>query len=179
MRFLSTCARTLAVALHLLTSLHGPSRQIVRCVPELGAMRTLRGLSKCAAATSSRLADRRRPAQQLRQLRDVGRDPPRLIVREQTGGRPSARLVLIVQVCKRLLVSVSNDETRVVLVLDGPRRREVAALGHHVLAINRSAASKISKAPGTTRSNTNSKNGEKVVIFRRPESAPRSAATRR
>jgi hypothetical protein len=31
MRFLSTCARTLAVALHLLTSLHGPIAALDEC----------------------------------------------------------------------------------------------------------------------------------------------------
>jgi hypothetical protein len=35
----------------------------------------------------------------------------------------------------------------------------VVAFGHYVLPINSSAASKISKAPGTTRSNANLRNG--------------------
>ena len=37
---------------------------------------------KCAAATSSRLAYPRRPPQQLRQLGEVRRQPPRLVVRQ-------------------------------------------------------------------------------------------------
>jgi hypothetical protein len=39
----------------------------------------VRTVVKCAAATSSRLAYRRRPAQQLRQLGDVGGDAPGLV----------------------------------------------------------------------------------------------------
>ena len=50
-------------------------------------------------------------------------------------------------------------------------------LGHHVLPVNRSAASKITKAPGMTRANANWKNGVKCIMRR--ETAPRSAATRR
>jgi hypothetical protein len=56
-----------------------------------------------------------------------------------------------------------------------PRRREAAELGHH-LPVNRSAASKITKAPGMIRANANWKNGVKCVMRR--ESAPQSAATR-
>jgi hypothetical protein len=89
-------------------------------------MQTLRGLSKCAAATSSRLAFRRRPAQQqLRQLGDVGRDAPRIVAGEELGRRSPSRLVLEIDVGECLPIVVADDEARVGL-LDGPGRREAA-----------------------------------------------------
>ena len=48
--------------------------------PQLEHKPTWRGHCECADATSSRLAYRRRPAQQLRQLGDVGGDPARLVI---------------------------------------------------------------------------------------------------
>jgi hypothetical protein len=47
-----------------------------------------------------------------------------------------------------------------------------AALCHHVLPVHSRAASKITIAPGTTRANTNSKNGETLVISGTPPARP-------
>jgi len=57
---------------------------------------------------------RNRPAylpstQQLRQLGDIRRDPPRLIFREQLGRRSPARLVLEVDVSELLAVVIAHD----------------------------------------------------------------------
>ncbi len=48
--------------------------------------------------------------QQLRQLGEVRRDPPRLVAREQLSRRSSARLVLEIDVGERLPASVAHDE---------------------------------------------------------------------
>jgi len=63
--------------------------------------------------------------QQLRQLRYVSRNPPRLIAGEWRGR--CARIIEI-DVAKLLAVGVLHNEVAVRL-LDGPRRRE-AACGH-------------------------------------------------
>jgi hypothetical protein len=83
---------------------------------------------ECAAATSSRLVHRRRRAQQLRQLGDVGGDPPGLIAGEEVRRRPPSRLLLAIDVSERLPVGVADDEAGVGL-LDGPGRREAARHG--------------------------------------------------
>ena len=77
---------------------------------------------KCAAATSSRLAYRRRPAQQLRQLGDVGGDAPGLVAGEQLGRRAPSRLILEIDIGQRLTAGVADDEAGVGL-LDGLGRR--------------------------------------------------------
>ena len=60
------------------------------------------------------------------QLGDVGGDAPRLVAREQTGSRPSARLIFEIHVGHRLSVGVADDEAGVGF-LGGPERREAAA----------------------------------------------------
>jgi hypothetical protein len=81
----------------------------------------------CAPATSSRLACRRRPAQQLRQLGEVRRHATRLVLGQQVRRRTSSGLVLEVEVAERLSVLVAEDEARIVVLLDDPRRREAAS----------------------------------------------------
>jgi hypothetical protein len=83
---------------------------------------------KWAGATSSHLAYRRRPAQQLRQLGEVDRHPPGLVLGEQISRRASARLFLEIEIAERLSVGVLHDEARIVMLLDHPRRRETAGL---------------------------------------------------
>jgi hypothetical protein len=61
-----------------------------------------------------------------------------------------------------LPVIVADDEAQAV-VFDIPWQRE-SALCHH-LPVQSKATSKIIKAPGMTRANTNSKNGATPVIF--------------
>ncbi len=63
--------------------------------------------------------------QQLRQLGDVGRDPPRLVAGEQFGRRPPSRFILAIDESKCLLVAVADDEARRGF-LDGPGRPEAA-----------------------------------------------------
>jgi hypothetical protein len=82
--------------------------------------------------------------QQYRQLRDVGRDAPRFIPREQVCARPTTRLVLILQVCKRLPVVIADDEAGAVVLNLPPRRkatvRHNAAIEHIMrprLGVNR------------------------------------------
>jgi hypothetical protein len=54
-----------------------------------------------------------RMTQQLRQLGDIRRDPPRLIFREQLGRRSPARLVLEVDVSELLAVVIAHHITGV------------------------------------------------------------------
>ena len=82
---------------------------------------------KCAAAISSRLAFRRPPAQQVRQLGDVGGDASCFIAGEQLARRPSPWLVLAIDEGERLLVGVAHDEARSGFLEDhggGKRRAE-------------------------------------------------------
>ena len=85
---------------------------------------------KCAAAILSRLAFRRPPAQQVRQLGDVGGDAPSLIFGQQVGGRLSAGIVLEVEIAERLTVLVAekhalfNSST----VERGGKRREACSI---------------------------------------------------
>jgi hypothetical protein len=51
-------------------------------------------------------------AQQLWQLRDIGRDPPRLVAGEQLGRRSPARLLLVVHGSKLLAGAALHDEAR-------------------------------------------------------------------
>jgi hypothetical protein len=71
----------------------------------------------------------RRRAQQLRQLGDVGRDPPRLIERHQLGRRSPAGFLLVIDEGELLAVGVLDDEVRWPF-LDGPGRRETALRSH-------------------------------------------------
>jgi hypothetical protein len=50
--------------------------------------------------------------QQLRQLRHIDGNPPRLVFGEQLGGRSSPRLVLEINVRERLAVVVADDKAR-------------------------------------------------------------------
>ena len=61
----------------------------------------------------------------MRQLRNIRRNAPCLIAREQVRGRAPAGLVLEIDVRQRLPVVVLHDETGVGLV-DRPWRREAA-----------------------------------------------------
>jgi hypothetical protein len=69
------------------------------------------------------------PLQQLRQLGDVGGYPAGLVAGEQIGGRAASWPVLIIHIRKRLAAAVLHDEASVVVVFDGPGRRE-ATRGH-------------------------------------------------
>ena len=48
----------------------------------------------------------------------------------------------------------------------------MATLSHHVLPVHSRVTSKMTKAPGITRSNTNSKNGERLFISGAPPARP-------
>jgi hypothetical protein len=63
--------------------------------------------------------------QQLRQLGDVGRNPPRLVAGEQLARGAPTGLILTIDEGQRLLVGVAHDETGRGF-FDGPRRREAA-----------------------------------------------------
>ena len=65
-------------------------------------------------------------AQQLRQLGEVCRRPPRLVAGEQLRRRSPTGLVLEVEVAERLPGAVADDEAGVVVLLDRPGRREAA-----------------------------------------------------
>ena len=71
-------------------------------------------------------------AEQLRQLGEVRRHPPRLVLGEKLRRRAPIGLVLEMDVGERLPVGVADDEAPPmqleVGLVDGPRRRE-AALG--------------------------------------------------
>jgi hypothetical protein len=64
-------------------------------------------------------------AKQLRQLGDIDRNPSRLILAEQLGGRSPARLILEIDIGERLPGGVANG-VGLLVFLDGPRRREAA-----------------------------------------------------
>src|SRR5581483_2592574 len=66
--------------------------------------------------------------QQVRQLGDIRRDAPRLVLGHELGSRSPAGLLLVIDIRQRLPVGVADDETRRAL-LDGPGRRETA--GRH------------------------------------------------
>jgi hypothetical protein len=59
-----------------------------------------------------------------------GGDAPGLVPSEQVRRRPSARLLLVVDIRERVAVPVLHDETRIVVLLDRPQRREAAGGGH-------------------------------------------------
>ena len=61
----------------------------------------------------------------LRQLGDIGRDPPRLILGERLGRGAPARFVLVIDVSELMFVSVTHDET-VRRYFGRPGRREAA-----------------------------------------------------
>jgi hypothetical protein len=65
-----------------------------------------------------------------------------------------AGLVLAIDEGKRLLVRVPDNEARL-RFFDRPGWREAARACHHVLPVNRRAASNITKAPGMTKSRAN------------------------
>src|SRR5262245_38272063 len=67
--------------------------------------------------------------------------------------------------------AISSFDQRFRTVLVQPRRRGLSAtnyrspiLAHHVSPVHSNAISKMTKAPGATRSNVNSKNGVKCVM---------------
>jgi hypothetical protein len=72
-----------------------------------------------------------RPLQQLWQLGDIGRYPPRLIACEQVRRRPPSGLGLEIHVSQRLTIVVADDEATAVVFLDVPRRWEAARLVLH------------------------------------------------
>ena len=72
-----------------------------------------------------------RPLQQLWQLGDIGRYPPRLIACEQVRRRPPSGLGLEIHVSQRLTIVVADDEETAVVFLDVPRRWEAARLVLH------------------------------------------------
>jgi hypothetical protein len=65
--------------------------------------------------------------QQILQLGEDRRYPPRLVLGEQLGGRAASRLPLEIDVSERLPVGVADDEAGVVHLVERPRRREAAA----------------------------------------------------
>ena len=68
--------------------------------------------------------------QQVRQLGEVRRHAPHLVAGQQLGRRAATGLLLEIEISERLTVLVADDEARVVVLLDGPRRREAARGGH-------------------------------------------------
>ena len=84
------------------------------------------------------------PLQHLRQLGDIDRDAPGLIASEEVRRRASAGLLLVVHIRERVAASVLHDETGVVHLVDGPRRRE-AASGHAPALRLRSYAASIAR----------------------------------
>src|SRR5690349_1150655 len=89
-----------------------------------------------------------------RNLRDVRRDPARVVTREQFGGGPSTGFLLEINVCQRLSVVVAHDEARLGF-FGRPGWRKTSRAGHYVLPVNSRATKRITKAPGTTGSNAN------------------------
>lgn len=71
-------------------------------------------------------------SQQLRQLRDIHRNPPRFVFGEQLAADCRSELGLIIDVCELLPVMISHGEIAWVL-LNGPGRRK-AAFCHVVLS---------------------------------------------
>jgi hypothetical protein len=68
-------------------------------------------------------------AQQLRQPRHPGRDPPRPVAREQFAGGSAARIIFEIEVCDCLTVLIPNNEAEPLFV-DGPGWRESALVEH-------------------------------------------------
>ncbi|MGB7745231.1 MAG: hypothetical protein WBL41_20840, partial [Terracidiphilus sp.] len=65
------------------------------------------------------------------QLSEVRRHAASLVSGEQLGRRAPTGLVLEVEVAERLSILVAYYEARIIVLLDGPGRREAAgALGH-------------------------------------------------
>ena len=71
--------------------------------------------------------------QQLRQLGDIHRNPPRLVLGEELGRRPPVRLIGIIDVGKLLSVRVAYDVV-VRLQLGIPRGQEAAGGEHQISA---------------------------------------------
>jgi hypothetical protein len=92
--------------------------------------------------------------QQLRQPGNAGSDPPRLIACEQTGSCAPAGIILAIDKRQRPPAVVADNEARS-RFFDRPGWWEAARARHHVLPVNRRAASNITKAPGTTKSRAN------------------------
>ena len=72
------------------------------------------------------------PLHQLRKLGDVGRDAPRFVSGHQIGRRSAPWFFLVIHLRERVAVPVLHDEARIVVVVDGPGRREAAGAGWHV-----------------------------------------------
>ena len=89
-----------------------------------------------------RYADIFRLSAAIRQFSYIRRDPPRLVAGEQLGRRSTPRLVLEINIGKRLPAVVADNKAGG-LFLDSPRRREAA--GRQVCVIH----SQQSKAVGT------------------------------
>jgi hypothetical protein len=137
------CARSAAPALHKMKS---PAREGIDAglfsFDDQG--RGNRGLggyegsspSKQSTLIAVRSSVRRLGAEQIGELGDIHRDPPRLIPRHQSRRGSSPRLVLEIDVGERVTVRVAHDKTVLtqlhVRIINGPRRRE-STLGHAVL----------------------------------------------
>ena len=74
---------------------------------------------------ASRAATALKAEQQLRQLRDIRRDPSRLVFAEQLSRRSPPRLILEIDIGERLSVVVAHDEVGVQFI-DEPGRWEAA-----------------------------------------------------
>jgi hypothetical protein len=72
-------------------------------------------------------------AHQLRQLRNIHRNPPRLVFGEQLRRRSAAGLILEIDIGQLLPGAVRHDKAGVQF-LDSPRRREATG-GRHVMTI--------------------------------------------
>ena len=73
--------------------------------------------------------DTRFADQQVKQLGEVNRQSPRLVLGPQIGGRAPAGLILELEIGKLQSVLVTDDEADIVHLVDRPRRRETA--GRH------------------------------------------------
>lgn len=93
--------------------------------------------ARCGTSWRRIWAATRLPPQQLRQLANVGRDPPGLIFAQQLRCRLAPRLILKIDIGERLAVVIANNEAGVVRFIERPRRREAAG-GGHVLSQPRS-----------------------------------------
>ena len=65
------------------------------------------------------------------QLGDVDGDAPRFVLGQQVRRSASARLVLEVDIGQRVAVVIADDEAGMVRLIDGPRWRETASVGHN------------------------------------------------
>jgi hypothetical protein len=73
--------------------------------------------------------------QQFWQLRNIRRNPPRLVFGEQLGRLSSARLILEINIGKLLAVVVAHDKAGLQF-FDGPGRREAAGgVNHYSTAV--------------------------------------------